>query len=279
MTAAVRVTAPERQGSRFIFASPHSGSQYPMDFLARSILPVKLLRRSEDAYVDELFAIAPQLGAVLISAQFPRAYLDPNRALDELDPTMFEGELPAKAWRPSARASAGLGVIPRVGADGRAIYPGRLPYSEVRLRFETCYHPYHRALAQAIASTRSAFGEAVVIDCHSMPAASARGADIVLGDRFGASCARGLVARAEAGFRRLGFTVARNRPYAGGHTTEHYGRPDQGVHVLQIEINRGLYMDEAKTRRGPGFEPLRRALADWARRLTGAEPQEAMAAE
>lgn len=276
---AVRVSAPARRTSRFIFASPHSGSQYPMDFLARSILPMKLLRRSEDAFVDELFAPAPDMGAVLIAAQFPRAYLDPNRARHELDPIMFEDKLPAEAWRPSPRAAAGLGVVPRLAADGRAIYAGRLPYSEARLRLQACYEPYHRVLGEEISATRQAFGEAVLIDCHSMPTASARGADIVLGDRFGASCARGLVARAEAGFRRLGFTVARNRPYAGGHTTEHYGRPDAGVNVLQVEISRGLYMDEASIRPNARFHALQEAMREWMIRLTGAEPAEHAAAE
>ncbi len=264
----VEVARPCAAPTGFVFASPHSGQDYPGDFLARSVLPLRLLRRSEDAYVDALYADAPLHGAPLVRARFPRAFVDPNRAATELDPAMFTGGPPPGAWAPSSRASAGLGVIPRLAADGRAIYAGKLDYAEARARLKAYYAPYHAALSHEIERAREAFGSAIVIDCHSMPSASARGADVVLGDRFGASCARGLVAAAEAAFREAGFAVARNRPYAGGFTTEHYGRPEAGVHVLQVEINRGLYMNEGRVEPHGGFDRLKSALSDWMRTLT-----------
>lgn len=256
----VRLLRPERRSSRFIFASPHSGRRYPAEFLARSVLPLTLLRRSEDAYVDVLFESAPQLGASLVAAEFPRALVDPNRHRWEFDPAMFTERLPREAGPASARAAAGLGVVPRLAADGRAIYDGPIAFAEASARIARYYAPYHDMVKSEIAAVRERFGEAILIDCHSMPSASSRGADIVLGDRFGVSCAPALTTHAEAAFRRLGFTVARNRPYAGGYTTEHYGAPDSGVHVLQIEINRGLYLDEARAERGRGWDDLARRI-------------------
>lgn len=277
--APVRVVRPQRRTSRVIFASPHSGRHYPDDFLARSVLPLALLRRSEDAYVDELIACAPRLGACLITAEFARAFVDPNRHAWEFDPAMFEEDLPAHAGPASARATAGLGVVPRLAADGRAIYPGRIAFAEARDRIRRYYRPYHDALKAEIDTVRNLFGEAIVIDCHSMPAASGRGADIVLGDRFGASCAPTLMARAEQSFRRLGLSVVRNRPYAGGFTTEHYGAPDSGVHVLQVEINRGLYLDEACVSRSDRWEAFGPRLEQWMQDIVGFEEIQDAAAE
>lgn len=268
-SAPVTVSRPAPRTSRFIFASPHSGRDYEAGFLRRSALALPLLRRSEDAYVDALFAPAPQLGASLIAANFPRAFVDPNRHAWEFDPAMFEEVLPAEAGPASARAAAGLGVVPRLAADGRAIYPGPIAFAEARGRIRQYYRPYHDALRGEIETVREVFGEAIVIDCHSMPSASSRGADIVLGDRFGVSCARALTDHAESAFRRLGFHVVRNRPYAGGYTTEHYGRPEAGVHVLQIEINRRLYLDEARVNRASGWAALARALEAWMQDIVG----------
>lgn len=275
----VRVVRPEGEAGRYIFASPHSGRAYDGAFLASCLPPLSALRRSEDAFIDHLFADAPALGAPLICATFPRVFVDPNRARDELDPTMFEegGRLTSAVV--TARASAGLGVVPRLAADGRALYPGRLTQVELSRRLRDFYDPYHACLAREIETVRRTLGSAVVIDCHSMPAASARGADIVLGDRYGASCSRGLVARAEAHFRDLGFAVVRNRPYAGGYTTEHYGRPEAGVEVLQIELNRGLYLHEAEVAPASGASPLKRALTDWMSRMFEEEPSQRVAAE
>lgn len=252
------------RSSRFVFASPHSGRDYSPDFLAGSALPLALLRRSEDAYLDQLFEPVPRYGASLVAATFPRAFVDPNRARWELDPAMFDRNLPAEAGPVTARAAAGLGVVPRLAADGRAIYAGRVPLDEALERVRQYYDPYHAALRQEIAAVRSQFGEAIVIDCHSMPSGSARGADIVLGDRFGVSCAPGLVEHADQAFRRVGLGVVRNRPYAGGYTTEHYGRPETGIHVLQVEINRGLYLDESRVERSSKWPRLAAALDNWA---------------
>lgn len=275
----VRVLEASERASPFIFASPHSGRVYEDAFIDTCLPPLSVLRRSEDAYVDTLFADAPALGAPLICATFPRVFVDPNRARDELDPTMFEDAAMMSQASVTARAGAGLGVVPRLAADGRALYARRVSQFELRRRLNAFYDPYHARLAQEIEAARTGFGSTYVIDCHSMPAASARGADIVLGDRYGASCSRMLVARAEAHFRDLGFAVVRNRPYAGGFTTEHYGRPETGVEALQIEINRGLYLNEAEVSPAAGLAPLRRALADWMSRMLRESDHQRVAAE
>lgn len=265
--ATVEVFAPTSKSSSVVFASPHSGRVYPDAFLQEALVPLSVLRRSEDAYVDQLFADIPEFGAPLVCATFPRVYVDPNRGPGELDPNMFYGAPPDGSAPASSRASAGLGVIPRVAADGRHLYGRRLSYKEAQARLTACYAPFHRALHDQLQSARARFGEAILFDCHSMPAASARGADIVLGDRYGASCNRDLVALAEEEFRALGFAVVRNRPYAGGHTTEHYGQPKLGVQALQIEINRGLYLDESSVTPMSAMTGLRRALAVWSERM------------
>lgn len=258
----VRVHAPESRTSAFVFASPHSGRDYTPEALARAQLPLGVLRQSEDAYVDQLFASAPGHGAPLVAALFPRVFVDVNRAEWELDPEMFD-PVPVSTHAVSARAAAGLGVIPRAAADGRPLYAGRLALGEAETRLARCYRPYHGALKAELAAAKTAFGEAFLIDCHSMPAASARGADIVLGDRYGAACSRAFIAAAEAQFRALGFTVVRNRPYAGGYTTENYGRPARGVHAIQIEINRALYLDERNVTPNAHMPALAAALSQW----------------
>ena len=277
--APAAVRRPAAGPGRFVFASPHSGRDYPDGFLAVSALPLNLLRRSEDAYVDELFAEAPARGASLITARFPRAYVDVNRAPDEFDPAMFEP--PAEGFAPlTPRAAAGLGVIPRVAADGRAIHRGPLTRTQAQARLAACYRPYHAALRAELSASAAAWGQAILIDCHSMPSASARGADVVLGDRFGAACSRRLADEAEAAFRALGLKVARNRPYAGGYVTEHYGRPAQGVQALQVEISRGLYLDELAVTPAAGFAPLRALVSSWMTALMGAMDESGrMAAE
>jgi len=259
---AVRVHAPARRTSAFVFASPHSGRDYAPDALARTQLPLSVLRQSEDAYVDQLLASAPGHGAPLVEALFPRVFVDVNRADWELDPEMFD-PAPVNTRPVSARAAAGLGVIPRAAADGRPLYAGRLALGEAEARLARCYRPYHAALQAELAAAKAAFGEAFLIDCHSMPAASARGADIVLGDRYGAACSRAFIAAAEAGLCALGLTVVRNRPYAGGYTTEHYGRPARGIHAVQIEINRALYLDERNVTPSADMKLLANALSDW----------------
>lgn len=262
-----------------VFASPHSGSAYPAAFLEQSALPRAVLRRSEDAHIDVLFDAVPALGAPLVRALFPRSYVDPNRAEYELDPVLLGPRVHAISGQVSQRASAGLGVIPRLAGEGCAIYHGTLPLEEAFARLASCYRPYHAALAAELAEARALFGQSILIDCHSMPAASARGADIVLGDRFGSSCAPDLTERAERIFRALGFKVVRNRPYAGGFATEHYGRPHEGCHALQIEISRALYMDERSLEPHDGFAPLKARLEKFVSALLDSCSAQSLAAE
>jgi len=252
LAAPARISRPAAQSVPFVFASPHSGRLYPAGLVAASRLSPLLLRRSEDAFVDELFGAAVELGAPMIAACFPRAFVDVNRAAGELDAAMFAGALTVPVDAPSPRVQAGLGVIPRVVRDGAEIYREKLPAAEARERLKRLYRPYHAALATLVAETRARFGVAVVIDCHSMPSAAAV-PDVVLGDRYGTSAAPALLRHARQSFETKAFSVARNQPYAGGHTTELYGRPADGVQALQIEINRALYLDEERVTPGARF--------------------------
>ena len=244
-----------------VLASPHSGADYPDEFLAASRLDPLTLRRSEDSFVDEIFASAPELGAPLVAARFPRAYLDVNREPWELDPTMFADALPNYVNIRSPRVRMGLGTIARVVASGEEIYARKLRFAEARTRVETLYHPYHQALRRLVLDTEAAFGGCLLIDCHSMPSAASEvggqgPADIVLGDCHGTSCAPEIVAAARSFLARRNLAVALNAPYAGGFTTAHYGNPRRGRHALQIEINRALYMDERHVRRKPELARL-----------------------
>jgi N-formylglutamate amidohydrolase len=255
---------PGRQTIPLVFSSPHSGLDYPAEFLAAARLDSLSLRRSEDAFVDELFAGAPAAGAPLLSALFPRAFVDPNREALELDPQMFEDELPSEANTDSPRVAAGLGMIARVIASGEEIYGRKLPVAEALRRIERYYRPYHAMLSELIGETKRRFGLCVLIDCHSMPSVggpmerdAGRGrVDIVLGDCRGTACAPALTERVEMALRQMGYGVARNNPYSGGYVTQFYGRPADKVHALQIEINRALYMDEASLTRAPGLARL-----------------------
>ncbi|MEO1000519.1 MAG: N-formylglutamate amidohydrolase [Pseudomonadota bacterium] len=230
-------------------------------------------RASEDAFVDELFASAPRQGAPLMVATAPRAFVDLNRAATELDPALVQG-VPKIGVNP--RVAAGLGVIPRVVADGKVIRRGKMPLSEARARLKRYHEPYHTALAEVLAAQRARFGAAFLFDCHSMPReavlstphVNGRRPDVVLGDRFGAACARWVIEEAAAVFTRAGFAVARNAPFAGGYITQHYGAPERGVHALQIEIDRALYLDERRVERRADFrafvgvlEPVIRELS------------------
>jgi N-formylglutamate amidohydrolase len=254
-----RIHRPERQDTAVVFASPHSGRAYSAAFLAQTILKPNALRSSEDAFVDQLFAAAPQHGAPLLLADVPRAFLDLNRAPDELDPAVIEG-VARHAHNP--RVTSGLGVIPRVVAGGRPIYHGKLPLSEAEARISQVWHPYHRALRQLMDETHARFGRAVLIDCHSMPHEAIDGhvrpgapkPEVVLGDRFGAAAGRDVMDRVEAAFASTGLRVARNTPFAGAFIAQSYGRPSVGRHVIQVEIDRSLYMDEAAITPLPGFE-------------------------
>jgi N-formylglutamate deformylase len=249
-----------------VFASPHSGRHYPEEFLARTVLDAHAVRSSEDAFMDDLIVCAPALGAHSILAHVPRAYVDLNRAPDELDPAVISG-LGRVPMTP--RLSSGLGVIPRVVANGRAIYRGKITLDEARARLDRWYHPYHAALTELLGAVRMEFGQAVLIDCHSMPhealdnlrAAGGKRPDVVLGDRFGAAADPDVVAHVEAAFAAAGLTVARNAPFAGAFVAQRYGRPAQGTNVVQIEIDRALYMDEARIRPHAGYAAFKAMFA------------------
>lgn len=269
---ACEIELPAAQTVPFVFNSPHSGRFYPHDFLAATCLDKSEIRRSEDLLVDRLFAPVVALGAPLMSAVYPRAYLDVNREPYELDPKMFVGRLPSYANIRSLRVAGGLGTIPRVVSDSTNIYRGPLPVEEGLARIERIYRPYHDTLRRLLAQTHVGFGLAVLIDCHSMPS-NIRGGparvrpDFVLGDRFGASCMPELTDCASETLQQLGYTVCRNKPYAGGFITEHYGRPARGLHALQIEVNRGLYMDEYRLEPHHGFTLLSEDLVKLAESL------------
>lgn len=264
----VDVVMPARQTLPVVFASPHSGTDYPAEFVAQSRLRFPALRRSEDSFVDELFSSAPELGAPLVRALFPRAFVDPNREPFELDPAMFEDELPSFVNTGSPRVAAGLGTIAKVVANGEEIYGRRLRFVDARRRIDEYYRPYHDALRQVVAATRARFGRCVLIDCHSMPSvggpmerdAGRARVDFVLGDCHSTACDNAIIDQAEEVLRSLGYAVSRNTPYSGGFVTQHYGRPGEALHALQIEINRALYMDELSIVRGSGFAPLAERL-------------------
>ncbi len=259
------VLEPRSLTCPLVLSSPHSGSIYPGRFLASARLDAVALRRSEDAFVDALFAGAVDLGAPLIRARFPRAYLDLNREPYELDPRMFDGRLPDHVNTRSVRVAGGLGTIARVVGESQEIYATRLTVQEGLDRIERLYKPYHAALRRLLDRALNLFGIAVLVDCHSMPSApvlAGSGADkrprtdFVLGDRYGTSCDRSLVDVLEQAIRGSGYMVQRNKPYAGGYITEHYGAPVTGCHAVQIEINRSLYMDERQFERTPRFDAI-----------------------
>ncbi|MBX6374481.1 MAG: N-formylglutamate amidohydrolase [Acetobacteraceae bacterium] len=270
----VLLRRPERQAAPIVFASPHSGAEYPPEFVAASRLDPLALRRSEDSFVDELFSAAPALGAPLIAATFPRVFCDVNREPWELDPAMFEEPLPAWVNTGSPRVGAGLGTIARVVATGEPVYRRKLAFAEAEARIHRCWQPYHDALAGLIAETKARFGCCLLIDCHSMPTHPAQAAappDFVLGDAHGTACAPRATRLVEEALIGLGYRVRRNDPYAGGYVTRHYGRPREGVHALQIEVARTLYMDEIRIERRPGFTALQRDLTRLIRHLTSAD--------
>ena len=262
-----RVSRPAKLSLPFVFASPHSGRSYPASLMRASRLDPLTLRRSEDAFVDELFAGVTGLGAPLIAARFPRAYCDANRGPQELDPAMFAGPLDVAVDTPGPRVLAGLGVIPRIVRDGAEIYRGKLASEDAATRIARLHRPYHEALRGLVEEALARFGVAIVVDCHSMPSALAV-PDIVLGDRYGASAPAALSGWAESAFAGAGFSIVRNSPYAGGYTTSLYGRAGAGCHAFQIEINRSLYLDEESMARRAGFAAFQKKLMDALARLT-----------
>jgi N-formylglutamate amidohydrolase len=260
------VSLPPQQTAPFIFCSPHSGRIYPRALIERSRLDAHTLRKSEDCFVDDLFAGVAELGSPLIAARFPRAYLDVNREPYELDPELFREPLPDYANTQTMRVMGGLGTIARIVADGEEIYDRPLPLSAAMERIERLYKPFHGILGHMIAETKRRFGVAVLVDCHSMPSASMSQSggprpDFVIGDRFGASCDAKLTRLFRDAIAQRGYHVQLNRPYAGGFITEHYGQPLKGVHAVQIEINRGLYLNEQALIPTASFERLKRNLS------------------
>lgn len=266
------ILEPAMCRSPVVFNSPHSGRVYPAAFLKVARLDLSTLRRSEDCFVDELLAGVVRRGHPLMRAHFPRCYVDVNREPYELDPRMFEGRLPSFANTRSMRVAGGLGTLARVVGEAQEIYDERLPVGEAIRRIEGLYKPYHRALRRLMTRMHRTFGAAVLVDCHSMPSsASARGerprADVVVGDRYGTSCAGVVTDTIEQTFRDLGYLVGRNKPYAGGFITEHYGNPVACLHAVQLELNRALYMDERRYERTAGFDRVARDLEILADRL------------
>src|SRR5215510_2155144 len=266
------ILEPAEWRGPIVFNSPHSGSVYPRAFLAAARLEMVTLRRSEDCFVDELSLGVVRRGYPLMRAHFPRCYVDVNREPYELDPRMFEGRLPSFATTRSMRAAGGLGTVARVVGDAQEIYDQRITVAEAMLRIDGLYKPYHRALRRTFMRLQRDFGAAILIDCHSMPSTTgARDerprADLVLGDRYGTSCVGIVPEIIEQCMRGFGYTVSRNKPYAGGFITEHYGNPAAGLHAIQLEINRALYMDERRYEPSASFAKLAQEFEILADRL------------
>jgi N-formylglutamate amidohydrolase len=255
------IAEPEAWRAPIIFNSPHSGSVYPQEFLKLSRIDLPALRRSEDSFMDELITDLSNRGFPVVRVNFPRSYVDVNREPYELDPRMFSGRLPSFANTRSMRVAGGLGTIPRVVGDGQEIYRERLGVDDALARIEALYKPYHRALRRLINKAHQTFGTVIVVDCHSMPSMGVsrdepRRPDLVIGDRYGTSCASLLPDTVEQTMRGLGYSVGRNKPYAGGFITEHYGNPASGLHTLQLELHRAIYMDERRRERGERFPQI-----------------------
>lgn len=264
------ILEPRDAVSPFLFNSPHSGDVYPPDFLSGIRLGLREMRRSADLFVDQLFLGVVDRGMPLMRAHFPRTFLDVNREPYELDPRMFEGRLPAFANTRSLRVASGFGTVARLAGEAQEIYTRRIPVMEALRRIDHYYQPYHAALRLRLERIQRQFGNAYLIDCHSMPSGAGphhRNPDIVLGDRFGTSCTPALIDFIETFLKGSGLNVARNQPYAGGFITEHYGAPVNGLHAIQIEINRALYMDETLQIAHSGLGAMSGIMMDLANHL------------
>ncbi len=283
---AYHLAKPAPRSTCVVFASPHSGREYPRAFLRQSRLNQHTVRSSEDAFVDRLFENAPKYGAPFITALAPRAYVDMNRSCEELDPALIEG---VRRGGHNPRVSSGLGVIPRVVANGQAIYAGKLSAAEAAQRINTYWKPYHEALQTQLNQAFMLFGRSILVDCHSMPheamdtiaRTGVRRPEIVLGDRFGATAGEEIIDRVEAAFKSAGLVVSRNTPFAGAYITQHYGRPTQGRHAVQIEIDRALYMNERLVRPNGNFLAFQRVLNEVIPMITkiGRPSDQSLAAE
>lgn len=283
--AAYKLLMPETRTTSVIFASPHSSRDYPRGFLRQTVLDDHAIRSSEDAFVDRLFAVAPRFGAPFLEAGAPRAYIDMNRSADELDPALIHG-MKNVSYNP--RIVSGLGVVPRVVANARCIYRGKLTMDEVRARLDGFWHPYHARLQQLLTESNTMFGESILIDCHSMPHEALDSMvrsglprpEVVLGDRFGAAASSEVVEQVEQAFVDEGLRVARNVPFAGAYTAQHYGRPSRHQHAIQIEIDRSLYMNEQLIRPNNNFAAMEALLTRVIGRITAiGEARQSLAAE
>lgn len=278
MTDAFDLFLPDVQTAPYVFSSPHSGRDYANTFRGHSRLDALTLRSSEDAFVDQLFADAPRYGVPLLAARAPRAFLDLNRAVDELDPAVIDG---VGHTPHNPRISSGLGVVPRVVAGGRAIYAGRIAQVDAEQRLTQFWHPYHNRLRKLMFDTTEIFGKAVLIDCHSMPHEAIEAhhrshvtrPEVVLGDRFGVAAGSDVVQQLEAAFKDAGLRVARNTPFAGAYITQAYGRPTRGQHVVQVEIDRALYLDEARVEPSADFAEFQALISGVIAQITGANRQ------
>lgn len=238
--------------SKWLITSPHSGHYYPRDFILKSKLNSQQLRLSEDMHIDALLADVPQAGASLLSATYPRAYVDLNREPYELDASMFSDPLPDYVNKDSTRVLAGLGTIAKIVTERLEIYDRPLAFSEAEQRIEKIYFPFHTCLKQQIETARDFWGKAYLLDVHSMPSNAVRkykggksgSVDFVLGNRHGRSCDADIYDVVYDFLTDAGYYVEKNKPYAGGYITEHYGNPSEGFHTLQLEVNRKLYMNE-----------------------------------
>lgn len=267
ITPAYTLKTPKNASSCVVFNSPHSGAEYPADFLAMTRLDTRAIRSSEDAYVDELFGDAPLYGAPLLAARFPRAYVDLNRSVDEMDPALVRG---VRLMRNNPRVAAGLGVIPRVVGGHKVIRSGKMSAREAQQRITEAYLPYHARLSTMLKETRQRFGIAVLVDCHSMPHAALdtmheERADIIIGDLHGGACNGWISDMIADIFASEGFSVGRNSPFAGGYITRHYGCPADNIHAIQIEVDRAIYMDEVNVVRHADFADIQRVFS----RITG----------
>lgn len=249
--------------SRVVFSFPHSGRYYPESFIQQARPKGIRLRQSEDAYIDEMAGFGPDLPVHGLRTHYPRAFIDVNRNPLELDRRLIRGDLPKGALSQSSRVRAGYGVVARCLSAEDDIYSGHLDMSEVQRRIELIHKPYHQALTQILSEARRVQGQALLIDCHSMPSASVMGVhgggkapDVVLGTLHGESCSPSLTRKVREHFEKAGLSVTMNKPFAGGYILEQYGRPADGVEAVQIEINRALYMDEATLEKHDGFDRL-----------------------
>lgn len=262
----LRIFEPTAEVKALVVDSPHSGRSYPDDY--HYACSYDRLRSAEDAYVDELCATLPDAGGSLLIADFPRAYVDPNRDIDDFNPELVDGVFP-RELRPGIKTRMGIGLIREKLSNGELIYSKQLPVSEIENRITNYYRPYHEALSTLLNLRRGQFGAVWHIDMHSMASCAnvvtpdsdgPRDYDMVLGDLDGRSCEGSLTELVCSTLERDGYRVRVNDPYKGAAITRRYGRPSDGVHTLQIEINRGLYLNEIKTEKTEAFKTLQNSL-------------------